>query len=122
MPPFSYVITKLQFNCKLAATNEEKTYEHQELEERVLHDLLTVGGRELWVQKCPEIETAPPPFFFLLAYCNKDYMLAVKKGRLKDQNVKNVVPNILSSLKFYKQKIKLTTRKCPFRQMSNAFF
>lgn len=59
---FSYVITKLQFDCKLAVTNEENTYWHQELEETVLHDLQLVI-RELWVQKCPETES-PPTFFF----------------------------------------------------------
>lgn len=48
-------------------------------------------------------------------------MLAIRKGRLKDQNVKNVIPNTLSSLKFYKQKIKFTTHKCPFRQIADSF-
>lgn len=48
-------------------------------------------------------------------------MLAIRKGRLKDQNVKNVIPNTLASLEFYKQKMKFTTHKCLFRQIADSF-
>lgn len=48
-------------------------------------------------------------------------MLTIRKGRVKDQNVENVIPNTLSSLKFYKQKIKFTSHKYPFRQIADSF-